>query len=175
MLWHVKALGRFAQLGCCACEGSRFIRAATACCGLERLYVDCAAYKIPLSQSERVNSYPRKIHYQHATPTAFFSSQFGWTHTSAIGALGVTDGVMYIILFYFPTKALRITNIGRLAVTPKLTLTQWVVPCLRTMVENTQINVLMYECRTLGRCRRWSNGHLFLFAFPSDSNNLRVN
>ena len=82
---------------------------------------------------------------------------------------------MYIILFYFPTKALRITNIGRLAVTPKLTLTQWVVPCLRTMVENTQINVLMYECRTLGRCRRWSNGHLFLFAFPSDSNNLRVN
>ena len=29
--------------------------------------------RIPLGQSERVNSYPRKIHYQHAT-TAFFTA-----------------------------------------------------------------------------------------------------
>ena len=39
------------------------------CCELERLWVDCAAYEIPLSQSERVNSFPSKIHYQHATTT----------------------------------------------------------------------------------------------------------
>ena len=38
---------------------------ATGCCGLEILQVDCAAYKIPLAY-QRVNSYPRKIHHQHA-------------------------------------------------------------------------------------------------------------
>ena len=68
MLRLVKALGRFARLGCCACKVSRFIRAATGCCGLERLQVDCAAYKnTPWPIRARKT---RKIHYQHATTTA---------------------------------------------------------------------------------------------------------
>ena len=72
-------------LGAVACEGSRLIRPARILCleGLLGLFdrlrdavawkcsrLKCAAYKIPLSQSERLNSHPGRIHYQHATTTA---------------------------------------------------------------------------------------------------------
>ena len=47
MLCLVKALGSFGRFGFCYWKDSRFVRPATGCCGLQRLQVDCAAYKIP--------------------------------------------------------------------------------------------------------------------------------
>ena len=70
ILWLVKALGGVARLRCCASKGSGFIPVAMGCCCLEKLSVDCTAYIIPLIQSERGNSFPRKVHYHHATTTA---------------------------------------------------------------------------------------------------------
>ena len=68
-----------------ACEGSRLIRPDRMLCleGLLGLFdrlrdavawkcsrLKYAAYKMPLSQSERLNSHPGRIHYKHATTTA---------------------------------------------------------------------------------------------------------
>ena len=91
MLWLVKAL--FARLGCCTCKDSslirpralKLIRPARGCGGLKDSTLIGPLIKYPLrSQSELLNSCPRKSHYQHGTTTAVlswgFDEIFGLTH-----------------------------------------------------------------------------------------------
>ena len=83
-----RRLGWFGRVGWCAWKefimGS-FDRLRHAVAWNESRLI-WAACKIFLSQSERVNSYPRKIHYQHATTT---------------GAWGVTNSVQVCFFFLF--------------------------------------------------------------------------